>query len=1018
MPANVADPDDSDRRIHMQPTNARIALRLSVGLALILMVVLPVSAYAATFTHEYPVGVLHTPPQAVGVTVFGSTAFDVRTVKMSIGSVVYKATTSTTSSGHWVLTETGPDANGAYKGTWSWVADAKQPNQVVMYGYPSGAALADGNSLVTFSIKDVKGVTSTDTWTYVLRVPPVIGTLTPASGSLVTTLTPVISAPVSDNGTGAISATATVNGTAADASVSGGVVRVVSPVLPNDATSTVVVTARDAAGNAMTKRWSFFVETYPDMFSTLGQCASCHPGFETDNDMGPNCLICHGGLNAPHKGTPVSLHMKADVSSCSPCHVSDLTVEHGRHIGSGGVSISCLSCHASTDPLVRAAIAAGTSACTACHSDVSHAAIHDTTMSPSCAGAACHSGTSLAAIHINSGTSLTCDTCHSSANSNVIAAIAGHNKSCTACHDASNPHGDLSAAHQATPASATITISGVSFGTLACSECHAPTNLLNVHGSACATCHPTVAATAKPWAKGCVQGGCHGASSSAPKHGSIDAAHVFPADKSECLAYGCHDTAGITPFVGKSVGQLHAYASTSTPGGTRTSCQICHAPGVIPTTDCATCHSDRLLPHGYDAAIHTGTPLATTFTISGATYPALACASCHSTELGVEHVKTTSTGNIGCSECHPGRAAQLPPPWDKNTCAQGNCHAGTSPEPTHGDIDAAHARLTNAADDACVASGCHTDGNLAAIHASVTATVNGQSRSSCMLCHASGVPASRDCTSCHPDKVASHYDAATHTGTPANAAMTILGSSYGNHGCSECHGTLELGVIHTTGCSTCHPASANSTKPWNKSCATGGCHTAGSTKPMHASIDAVHVRPALPAAADACFVAGCHTGGTSLAAIHAAQGCTPCHAAAKTPTANCSATGCHDLANPHRDLTTAHASSGGTDFVTVGMGNGDHFIWDGVVAQCSQCHESNLIAQHASNCDLCHGATARLAVKQAVTAHNTDCTACHAGQHGSSFNYDHFAISDQGCDCHNENPYSGDSSNVTCEPCH
>ncbi len=1217
-----------------------------VAFSLLLLLAFPVMAYAASFTNQSPLGVVRAKPQVVTVTVFGSVALDTRTAKVTIDGVSQYVLSSTTSSGRWVYTESGPDADGRYTAKWVWVSEPRRQNQVVLNCYPTGAAVADGAHTVVASIKDKAGALSSDSWVYTVQIPPILGAPVPAAGSVVTTTSPAISVPVTDNGTGALTATATVNGAAAAAVVSGGSAQVTSPVLANDATATVAVTVTDSAGGKTTKTWSFFVQIYPDMAGATSDCVACHPVVD---GHGPteDCVSCHDGapLPIPHPGSASSFHIKADVTACAPCHVSDITVEHARRDTDAGQALTCLTCHTSTDPAVVGAIASGNSACSACHADTSHGSLHDTTVSPSCAGADCHTGTNLVGIHINAGTTLGCESCHASADPDVVDAIETGDKDCTACHDSgghyavhdtavtptcagaechsgtnltdihinaqtaltcaschasadpdvvdaietgdkdctachspTSPHGDDAATHQASPASEVIDISGISYGVHECSECHGTTNLLPVHSDVCATCHPTPKdSLAGGWSGGCVEGGCHTLTSTAPMHATIDDAHEIPAAIGpQCFTAGCHDAAGVAPFEGKSVAELHSSASTTTPGGTRTSCEICHNESVTPTANCLTagCHADRSEPHGYDAATHTGTPTPSTFDINSVTYPAIACDSCHALELGVEHTKATSMGNTGCSECHatrvsqlpppwnratcaqgdchtgtslapqhadigikhlrpttpavnacfaagchaegdlaavhseattnvagqdresctvchadgipttndctvchadkiashydvathtgaptpstfviagvtypalacdschdvelavehakttsagsgsgcaechPARVDQLPPPWDKATCAQGDCHAGASVAPQHGTITSSHARLTTPAVNACFAAGCHTDGDLAAVHSEATTNVAGQDRESCMVCHADGIPATNDCTVCHADKVASHYNATQHTATVTSGNMTILGMDHGTHTCTECH-SIELGVEHSL-CSTCHPTPAASAKPWNGNCATADCHTVGTSAPMHSDIDTAHVRPAEPAAADNCFDSGCHAGGDCIADIHSSdQDCATCHGAGKTPTADCQTSGCHpDLINAHPGQQAIHTSTGGTDFVTAGMENDDHWLPNGITASCSDCHIMDLVVLHMNYCGACHSPAAPQNVKDAIANNITACTACHPSEHDGG-NQAHEDIYVEGCDCHLD-PY-GDWTQVDCSGCH
>jgi hypothetical protein len=349
-------------------------------------------------------------------------------------------------------------------------------------------------------------------------------------------------------------------------------------------------------------------------------------------------------------------------------------------------------------------------------------------------------------------------------------------------------------------------------------------------------------------------------------HVSIDADHVFPASRSACLASGCHDSGATTPFQGKSVAAIHSAASTVTPSGTRASCQICHAPGVTPTTDCLAsgCHPDRANPHGYDPAKHLSTVTTATITILGTPFPNQVCADCHKLELGPLH---------------------MPP-------------------------------------------------------------------ATCQTCHASLVP--------------------------------IAGG-------------------------------------WNKGCVQAGCHPVGSALEMHASVDASHSIPAY-----SCNATGCHAGAGNLAAIHSTattvtpsgtlKSCQVCHAAGRTPSATCS--DCHNMASPHRDMTEAHTSSGGTDFVSVGMNDSTHNYGDGVDANCSECHVTNLLTLHSNNCATCHDPSVRPDVRAAIMSHDTNCTTCHPSHHVGDI-FVHYSVAGDNCrSCHNEDPNSGNSANVTCTGCH
>ena len=442
----------------------------------------------------------------------------------------------------------------------------------------------------------------------------------------------------------------------------------------------------------------------------------------------------------------------------------------------------------------------------------------------------------------------------------------------------------------------------------------------------------------------------------------------------------------------------------------------CHALPKAATAEfvptCGSCHPERLASHGYDAATHTGSPAPAAISISGVSFGTMACGTCHDLELGAEHNKATSSGSAkGCAQCHRSPRDSFAS-WDRSTCAQGGCHAAGSSAPLHATIDADHAFPTDKA--SCLVSGCHdatgitpfAGRSLAQLHAA---------KLGCATCHATGVTPTADCTTagCHADKALPHgYTPEAHLAAPAAAPITVNGTAYAPLACSTCHTSLELGPIHLAGtvtCSTCHATVVGALGTWDKSCAQGGCHTSGANA-MHAQATSDHLR-ANPAS-DGCFVVGCHVGGADYAATHATkQGCATCHGAGKTPTSDCAASGCHNMANPHGDLTASHASSGGWDFISAGLDNYSHSLGDGTQANCSQCHATRLLAVHANNCATCHASTARSNVKTAIANRNTNCVTCHPNHHtvGNPTHEGLYDQGDYGCGpCHGNG----------CEQCH
>jgi hypothetical protein len=259
----------------------------------------------------------------------------------------------------------------------------------------------------------------------------------------------------------------------------------------------------------------------------------------------------------------------------------------------------------------------------------------------------------------------------------------------------------------------------------------------------------------------------------------------------------------------------------------------------------------------------------------------------------------------------------------------------------HGNVNPGH---TVSPAPTCTVASCHAGASdLAAIHAVVT----GRSDSGCGICHAPGKVPTAVCaaTGCHPTGPPTKHS--SHPATITSGTVTINGAGYGKHLCSECHATTELQAVHggTASCVKCHPAPRSSFTTWNKTCVQGDCHKPGTTLAMHGGIDSAHTA----SAAAACTLAGCHTGGSDVAAVHASKlGCPTCHASGRTPTLVCAASGCHpDGAPANHDAHPATVTSG---TITINAQSyGRHL--------CSECHVTlELQALHggATKCASCH----------------------------------------------------------------
>ena len=219
------------------------------------------------------------------------------------------------------------------------------------------AGLANGTHAASMTVANVAGTPTTQNWDFKVAVAPTFSEFAPAASSTVITTTPTISVKVADNSVGGVTGGFTVDGVALPGTYSAAT-KTLSAHVPTaipDGAHTAVVSVIDAAGVAGTSTWTFRTSALPVM-PTAGTCSSCHPGYPTGHVAGrAACDACHDDLgaapvdwtNSPHSGEdctwchtyandpPVPFHPVAhesttDVSSCTPCHSAELTVEHYR----------------------------------------------------------------------------------------------------------------------------------------------------------------------------------------------------------------------------------------------------------------------------------------------------------------------------------------------------------------------------------------------------------------------------------------------------------------------------------------------------------------------------------------------------------------------------------------------------------------------------------------------------------------------------------------------------------------
>jgi hypothetical protein len=627
-----------------------------------------------------------------------------------------------------------------------------------------------------------------------------------------------------------------------------------------------------------------------------------------------------------------------------------------------------------------------------------------------CGGAGCHNDvTDAEAIHASHGG---CADCHANPDGHAASLI------CSTCHSAHN----LPALHAATMTSASFTVDGTSYGTIACSTCHASSDLRTLHGgdTGCTNCHPNPArAILGTWDHTCTQGGCHNSESTMTVnyHGAtVNGSHTTtPGVTASCGSAGCHGDV------------TNAAAIHASHGG----CVDCHAnpDGHAASLVCSTCHT----PHDL-TSLHAAALTSVDFTIHGTDYGVTMCLTCHP----VPDLRTIHSNN--CAACHTTKVdTTLGGTWNK-TCVQGGCHASGAGalayhRGTGTKVDSAHDTSAGVT-TSCGGIGCHgTVTDATAIHAA---------HGGCADCHANpdGHPASLICSSCH-----TLHDLPTlHAATMTSVDITIKGVDYGSHSCSDCHASSDLRTLHggDTGCANCHPNPAAAILgSWNKTCTQGGCHNSESTMTVgqHASLDASHTLASIPTS---CVTAGCHTAGASgkdVAALHAVAGgpgCI-CHAAGKTLTLTCTASGCHPTGAP-ANHSSGHTAADASATITINSVpytgqscSNCHGVLDmqaihGGTSGCVNCHPAprSTFTTWDGTCSQggCHNATSTrtVDVHASVSASHTlgavpSCvgSGCHTGgTSGKDVAAIHSAAGGPGCvACHN-----GGALTLVCVTCH
>ncbi|MDZ4168903.1 MAG: hypothetical protein U1E26_04505 [Coriobacteriia bacterium] len=312
------------------------------------------------------------------------------------------------------------------------------------------------------------------------------------------------------------------------------------------------------------------------------------------------------------------------------------------------------------------------------------------------------------------------------------------------------------------------------------------------------------------------------------------------------------------------------------------------------------------------------------------------------------------------------------------------------------------------------------------------------------------------CTSCHPDKTASHGFTFSHEATGA----AFSAATYSGFACSSCHTGLmtnehrrDSSKTKADSCVACHTVYAPYTDPttsvppfdysctWNGVSGSPGCHQVANNQQPHSFLENDHTPDTSIASEAKCR--SCHAG--NLDVIHndsvPANGFTPdcldCHSATSYPASKGCTSGCHsasgvDGMEAHPYLSPAHLGSG----ADAGVAN------TGGLA-CTACHESDLelFPEHnrstsrlvadgsALNCSTCHDQSylPRPWNDQCVQCHTTGKAPVPHNAFATKHDYSIYAAANQtscgGLNCHNVaqadliHATTG-PGNASCQSCH
>ena len=525
-----------------------------------------------------------------------------------------------------------------------------QPNSKTITASRSSGTMADGMHIVRMQVTDVLGVSSEESWSFAVSVPPVAINPAPANGTTVNVARPTVAFMMSDNTPGPLNVRLTFNGVVVldEMRPQGTVQWRPTWDLVNNSQNFVGLVVTDSIGRTRALNWSFKVvapapmsdgsycgnchvasahpfgncsgchQDYPgydphdsNPAAPMGECVDCHgPGGSHNQYYISNCAWCHSGtwahIPAGHEAATVEQAHVTATAGCELCHATSLVTEHAQYPTDSPFKYQCTTCHASTTQAVRDAIAAPDTRCTACHgATAGHTDLHAGGFTdPNCDS--CHEA-NLTVEHTGG-----CASCHSSTDPAVTAAIASGEAACWSCHELVG-HTEL---HESA-------LGGN------CVDCH-DANLVTEHvgkrGLGCAACHVGSSASEKPAKAGA---GAPKPSRETPLESHVglastpdlgDVADAIASGTTDCEA--CHDPSYHPEMIVTwGADDYYSWTSTATVGGAALGSLGANPenPGVhagyqATTAKCGICHS----VHRANAA---GTRLLDTATAT--------CAGCH-----------------------------------------------------------------------------------------------------------------------------------------------------------------------------------------------------------------------------------------------------------------------------------------------------------------------------------------------------------------------------------------------------